>query len=368
MKIITVLGARPQFIKAALLSRELRGKNEEIIVHTGQHYDKEMSDVFFNEMNIPLPDYNLGIGSNTHAVQTANMMMGLEKIFISEAPDLILVYGDTNSTLSAALTASKLDIPIAHVEAGPRMFDKTVPEEINRIVTDHLSTLLFAPTKNSVNNLHKEGLMDGVHLTGDVMLDNFKFFSKKAGKKSNILQRIKINDENYTLVTVHRKRNTDVKKNLEIIMNSILKLSNEQSIVFPLHPRTEKFLRKINLFNKIKYAPNINIIKPVGYFDMLVLIKNAARIVTDSGGLQKEAYFAKIPCITLDSSTGWPETVHEGWNIIFDDQKRGFGSERDIINKITSLRPSKMHRNVFGDGNASKNICKILDQYSLSLK
>lgn len=361
MKIVTVLGARPQFIKAALLSKELRKNHHEIIIHTGQHYDFEMSDIFFDEMKIPQPDYNLGIGSDTHAIQTAQMMMALEKVFISENPDSILVYGDTNSTLAAALTASKLNIPIAHVEAGPRMFDKTVPEEINRIVTDHVSTLLFAPTENSENNLHNEGLFDGVYLTGDIMFDNFRYFLKKANQKSKILEKLNLKDSKYILVTLHRARNTEVKKNLEIIINSILTISKEKTIVFPLHPRTENFLRKYMIFDKIISIPNIYVMRPVGYFDMLVLTENAEKIVTDSGGLQKEAYFAQIPCITLDSSTGWPETVEEGWNIIFKDATKKFSEAEDIINAIKFSNPPTTHENVFGNGNASKKICKILE-------
>lgn len=364
MKIATVLGARPQFIKAALLSKELRKNHHEIIIHTGQHYDAEMSDIFFEEMKIPKPDYNLGIGSDTHAVQTAKIMMALEKVLISENPDLVLVYGDTNSTLAAALTASKLNIPIAHVEAGPRMFDKTVPEEVNRIVTDHVSTLLFAPTSRSIENLNKECLFEGVYLTGDVMLDNYNYFIRKAQKKSKILEKLNLNDNKYILATLHRARNTEVKKNLEMIINSLLTISKEETIVFPLHPRTEKFLRKCRMFDKIINIPNVYVIKPVGYFDMLVLTKNAGKIVTDSGGLQKEAYFAQVPCITLDSSTGWPETVEEGWNIIFKDAKKNFSEVTDIINAIKFSNPPMTHKNVFGNGNASKKICKMLENFS----
>lgn len=362
MKIVTVLGARPQFIKAALLSKELRKNNEETIIHTGQHYDKEMSDVFFEEMNIPKPDYNMGIGSDTHARQTAQMMIALEKLFLSESPELVLVYGDTNSTLAAGLTASKLNIPIAHVEAGPRMFDKSVPEEVNRIITDNVSTLLFAPTDHSVNNLHNEGLFEGVHLTGDIMLDNFKYFFKLAERNSEILEKLKLKNKNYILVTIHRARNTDVEINLKNIINSLLTISKEETIVFPLHPRTMKFLKKYRLFNKIKDATNINVIKPLGYFDMLLLIKNSNKIVTDSGGLQKEAYFAKVPCITLDSSTGWPETINEGWNVIFHEKGNDLTKE-DIINEIKSFNPPNKHRDVFGEGNTSKIISKLIKNY-----
>lgn len=355
MKILTVLGARPQFIKAALLSKELRKNNEEIIVHTGQHYDKEMSDVFFDEMNIPKPDYNLGIGSETHAVQTAHMMMALEKVLISETPEIVLVYGDTNSTLAAALTASKLNIPIAHVEAGPRMFDKTVPEEINRIITDHLSTLLFAPTAKSVENLNREGLFERVYLTGDVMLDNFKYFLKKAGKSSKILQKLNLKNKGYILATIHRSRNTNIEKNLKNIINAFLLLSKEKTIVFPLHPRTGKYLKKYGLYNAIKKSDNICLINPVGYMDMLILTKNAEKVITDSGGLQKEAYFAQVPCITLDDSSAWPETVDDGWNLVVH------GTTGEITESVLKFKPDTMQNEVFGHGNSLIEIHKILD-------
>lgn len=360
MKILTVLGARPQFIKAALISKELRKDHEEIIVHTGQHYDKRLSEVFFEEMEIPQPDYNLGIGSNSHAYQTGKMMMEIENLLLSEIPDLVLLYGDTNSTLAGALSASKLQIPIAHVEAGPRMYDKSVPEEINRIMTDHVSTLLFAPTAKSVKNLNKEGLFDGVYLTGDVMLDNFKYFLKKAKKSSKILKILDLEKKDYILVTVHRARNTDAEDNLRNIINAILTISNEIPIIFPLHPRTEKFLIKYGLMNKFKDFPNLHIIKPVGYLDMLILTKNAKKIVTDSGGLQKEAYFAQVPCITLDTSTGWAETVEEGWNIIFKTAENISFKEKDIISEIISFQGNDVQKDVFGDGNASKKICDII--------
>lgn len=360
MKIVTVLGARPQFIKAALLSHELRKSNEETIIHTGQHYDREMSHVFFEEMEIPAPDYNLGIGSDTHAVQTAHIMMALEKIFVSETPGLVLVYGDTNSTLAAALTASKLNIPIAHVEAGPRMFDKTVPEEVNRIITDHISTLLFAPSAISINNLHKEGLNDSVFLTGDVMLDNFKYFSKIAEKHSNILENLNLSNKEYILTTVHRARNTDIIENLSSICKVLVAL-DEHTIVFPVHPRTVKFLKRHGFYEMLINAPNIKFIKPVSYLDMLILTKNAKKVITDSGGLQKEAYFAQVPCITLDDSTGWPETVQAGYNILATNNKT-INSEK-VIKIIKSFEPAGPKKNVFGNGKANKKIAKIINNF-----
>ncbi len=365
MKIVTVLGARPQFIKAALVSNELRKNNQEIIIHTGQHYDMEMSDIFFKEMGIPTPDYNLGVGSGSHAYQTAEMMVKLEELFISEGPDLILLYGDTNSTLAAAITAAKLELPIAHIEAGPRMFDKTVPEEMNRIVTDHLSTLLFAPTKKSMKNLQKEGLKEGVHLTGDVMLDLFMYFSKEADKQSDILKNLDLDGKDYILATVHRARNTDVKENLKAITGAFLEISAEEKIVFPVHPRTVKYLKEYELYDSLNQNPNILLIRPVGYLDMNVLTRNAKKIVTDSGGLQREAYYAKIPCITLDTSTAWQETVEEGWNIIFEEYKDKAFIEKDTISKkIINFHPEEKYRNIFGDGKAAEKIRDIIENYS----
>lgn len=365
MKIVTVLGARPQFIKAALLSKELRKKNEEIIIHTGQHYNQEMSDIFFNEMKIPHPDYNLGIGSDSHARQTAQMMIALEKLFLSENPELVLVYGDTNSTLAAALTASKLNIPIAHVEAGPRMYDKSVPEEVNRIITDHISTLLFAPTSKSVGNLNKEGLFKGVYLTGDVMFDNFKHFLKKAEKSSKILETLNLEKKEYILVTVHRARNTNVEANLKSIIMACLIISKEIPIVFPLHPRTEKFLKEYGLMDKLSVFPNINLIKPVGYYDMLILTKNAKKIVTDSGGLQKESYFAQVPCITLDSSSPWPETVETGWNRVIGEQK--YLSSNVLKDSIFQFEHPNVQDHVFGSGDAVIKICKNLKNFEINI-
>ena len=357
MKIITVLGARPQFIKAALLSKELRKKNQEIIIHTGQHYDTEMSDIFFKQMNISAPDHNLEIGSGSHAYQTAKMMIKLEKIFILENPDLILVYGDTNSTLAAAVTAAKLNISVAHVEAGPRMFDKTVPEETNRIITDHLSSLLFAPTPGSIHNLRNEGLNEGIYLTGDVMFDNFKYFSKNAEKHLKILKKLDLTKKNYILTTIHRARNTDSIKNLKIIVESLLKISEVEKIVFPVHPRTKKYLKKHFLYDKLDKNPNIKLINPVGYLDMLILTKNAKKIITDSGGLQREAYFAQVPCITLDKSSAWPETVEDNWNLVI------YGTSEKITQSALHFKPNYTQNNVFGYGNASIKINQLIEKF-----
>ena len=364
MKIITVLGARPQFIKAALVSRELRKEHQEIIIHTGQHYNRELSDIFFDEMNIPQPDYNLGIGSDTHARQTGQMMIELEALFLEEKPDIVLVYGDTNSTLAAALAAVKLHIPVAHVEAGPRMYDKTIPEEANRVVTDHISSMLFAPTPLCLDNLHREGLTKGVYLTGDVMLDCFLHFSKEAEKRIRILDELDIKQGSYLLATVHRASNTDTKTNLQEICKAFMELAKDIGLVFPVHPRTEKYLKQYDLYQTLADTPNIHLIKPVGYLEMLILTKNAKKILTDSGGLQKEAYFAKVPCITLDTVSAWPETVEDGWNCLVGGEKTTSLIKKDtIVRTAKHFKPNEKQQNIFGNGRAREEICRIVTQY-----
>jgi UDP-N-acetylglucosamine 2-epimerase len=354
MKIVLVVGARPQFIKAAPLIRAMEKYSalRHILVHTGQHYDIELSEIFFDELNIPKPDYNLEVGSDSHARQIGRMIIGLEDILVAEKPDLVLVYGDTNSTLAGALAAVKLHIPVAHVEAGPRMFDKSIPEEINRVVTDHVSSLLFAPTQTAVDNLKKEGILQGVYLTGDVMLDSFLYFSEVAERNSTVLNRLELETGEYLLATVHRARNTEFKENLEKIVDAFLNI--EDTIVFPIHPRTDKYLKHYGLYERLKEAPNTRLIKPVGYLDSIMLTRNARKVLTDSGGLQKEAYFSQVPCITLDVATGWPETVENGWNTLV-------GSDKDrIIPAVKDFEPKGKPRDVFGDGKAAERIAGIL--------
>lgn len=360
MKIVTIVGARPQFIKAVVVSKELRKRYQEVLVHTGQHYDVELSRVFFDELGIPEPDHNLGVGSGTHAGQTGQAMIRIEDTLVDEKPDLVLVYGDTNSTLAGALAAVKLDIPVAHVEAGPRMFDRSVPEEVNRVLTDHVSSLLFAPTQTAVDNLKREGITAGVHLTGDVMLDSFLYFSKIAGQKSAILDRLQLTRGQYLLATVHRARNTDIEPNLRSVIEAFLSI--DETIVFPVHPRTRKRLEELNLDlslmpeagSRSRSRSNLLLIPPVGYLDSLVLTRNAKRVLTDSGGLQKEAYFAGVPCITLDETTGWPETVEDGWNALV-------GSDKDrIVAGLNGFQPERQQTDVFGDGRAVERIAEIL--------
>lgn len=357
MKIVSIIGARPQFIKAVLVSKELRKNHREVLVHTGQHYDIELSKIFFDELSLPEVDHNLEVGSDTHARQTGRMMIAIEDVLVSEKPDLVLVYGDTNSTLAGALAAVKLHIPVAHVEAGTRMFDKSVPEEVNRILTDHVSSLLFAPTKTAVDNLRREGVNEGVYLTGDVMLDSFVHFSKVAGKKSRILDELGLSRGEYLLVTAHRARNTDIEQNLENIVDALLSL--DERIVFPVHPRTEKCLKTYRLYDKLKNSQNVMLIAPVGYLDSIILTKNARKVLTDSGGLQKEAYFSRVPCITLDEATGWPETVEDGWNILV-------GSDKEKITRaVKHFAPEGKQREVFGDGRAAKRMARILTKSKL---
>ena len=352
MKILTIVGARPQFIKAVLVSKELRKKHKEILVHTGQHYDRELSEIFFDELDIPEPNYNLGIGSDTHARQTGKMMIAIEDLLVKEDPDWVLVYGDTNSTLAGALAAVKVHIPVAHVEAGPRMFNKSIPEEVNRVLTDHVSSLLFAPTQTAVDNLKKEGITEGVYLTGDIMLDSFLYFSKVAERKSRILAELGLERKAYLLATVHRAGNTDTRENLTNIIEAFL--SVDERVVFPIHPRTEKCLKRYGLYDRLRNAPNVTLLPPVGYLDSIMLTKNAKKVLTDSGGLQKEAYFAKVPCVTLDETTGWVETVEDGWNITVGSNKA------KIIKAVKRFEPKGKQRDVFGDGNAAKTIVETL--------
>jgi UDP-N-acetylglucosamine 2-epimerase (non-hydrolysing) len=351
MKVASIVGARPNFIKLAPLSREIRKYFDEIIIHTGQHYDYEMDRIFFEQLRIPEPDYHLGVGSGTHGYQTGEMLKRIEKVLIDEKPDLVIVYGDTNTTLAGALAAVKLNIPLAHVEAGLRCYDKKIPEEINRVLTDHCSDLLFCPTKRAVENLKREGITKGVYLTGDVMVDAIKQNITIAENVSTILNDLNVKPKDYYLVTVHRAENTDNIDKLKNIVDALCEIDN--NVVFPCHPRTEKALKKFGLWDKLKRS--VNVIKPVGYLDMLVLEKNAKKIITDSGGVQKEAYIFKVPCITLRERTEWIETVEDGWNMLVGSDKG------KILNAIRSFEPNeKSYCSKFGDGNACEMIAEIL--------
>ena len=350
MKIASIVGARPNFIKLAPVSREIRKDAEELIIHTGQHYDYEMDEIFFRELGIPEPDYHLGIGSGSHGHQTGEMLKGIEDVLVKEKPDMALVFGDTNTTLAGALAATKLHIPVAHVEAGLRSFDRNMPEEINRVLVDHCSDLLFCPTETAVENLKKEGITRGVHLTGDVMADILKDCIRIAEKSSGILDDLDLKPKEYNLATVHRAENTDDPGRLKSIIDALC----EMDVVFPCHPRTEKRLRDVALWDRLNNE--VRVIKPVGYLDMLLLERSARRILTDSGGVQKEAYMLKVPCITMRDETEWVETVEDGWNILV-----GADKER-IVSATYSFDPHNEQREMFGKGDASQRIVEaILD-------
>lgn len=344
MKIMSVVGARPQFIKAAPVSRVLRQKHVEVLVHTGQHYDENMSEVFFRELDIPEPDINLGIGSGPHGAQTGGMMAGLEKVALEAKPDWVLVYGDTNSTLAAALVAAKLHIPLAHVEAGLRSFDRRMPEEINRVLADHVSDLLLCPTETAAINLAREGIEKGVHVVGDVMYDAF-VFNLEAARAGGRAKKLGVGEGEFALATLHRAENTDDPQRLRSIIDGIDESGLD--VVLPMHPRTRSRLEG-------KLPARIRVMEPVGYLDMLALEEAASIIVTDSGGVQKEAYFLGKPCITLRDSTEWTETVEAGWNVLV-----GWDSTQ-IAGAMREFRPNGSRPDLFGDGHAAEKIGELL--------
>lgn len=363
LKIISLVGARPQFVKAAALSRifnlHYSHKVDEIIVHSGQHYDNKMSTVFFKELEIPLPKYNLGVGSGSHANQTAEATIKLEKILINEEPDCLIVYGDTNTTLAGTLAASKLNIPIAHIESGLRSFNQTMPEEINRIITDALSTFLFCPTEESVKNLNhlksdKKGatssLNPWVENVGDIMLDSSLFYSNKASNE--ILTRLEIQPNGYVLATLHRDFNTDNKKRLKDIFSTLNKLGERLTIVMPLHPRTVQKLKEHNL----QELNNIKIIPPVSYLEMLALESNSKFIITDSGGVQKEAFFFKKPSLILRKETEWIEIVDNGNALLCDADPEKI--TQGFIHWMSN--PQLIYPDFYGKGNTAELICNTI--------
>ncbi len=355
-KIVTVIGARPQFIKASVVSSELRKNNQEIIIHTGQHYDKNMSDIFFEQLNIPKPDYNLGIGGGTHAYQTGNMMIGIERILMEEKPDYVLVYGDTNSTLAAALAASKLLIPVIHIEAGLRSFNWKMPEEQNRILTDHIAKILFVPTEEAIKNLKNEGITNNVYNVGDVMCDSVLYFSKLTEKKDFKLELIPLYKEKkinkWYLTTIHRAENTADSKNLSEILKALNNL--DEQVVFPVHPRIRKMIDELEKENNYE---NIYFVEPVDYLTMLYLTKNSKKVITDSGGLQKECYILDVPCITVRDQTEWVETLDKGYNILAKPEYN------DLYNKIVNANIKDDNKiNYYGNGTASKKIVDIIEK------
>ncbi len=373
-KLLTIIGARPQIIKAAALNRAIQlkysDKIKEVIVHTGQHYDENMSDVFFGEMNIPKPDYNLGVGSGSHGKQTARMIEGIEELLIKEKPDYIILYGDTNSTLAGAVAASKLHVPIVHIEAGLRSFNRKMPEEINRITCDHLSTLLFSPTKTGYTNLAREGFDKNAHAPfspdnpgifhcGDVMYDNSLFFADLAAQKSKVLEKHSIPKDNFILSTVHRDHNTDNPQRLNAIFEAFLTIADETAVVLPLHPRTRKMLKQDEhktLYQRIENHKGIYLIPPVSFFDVIQLEQNAKMIITDSGGVQKEAYFFQKPCIILRPQTEWVEILETGLAVLADADKSRI---LEAYEKFKSIKVDAFPP-IFGDGHAAEFICSKL--------
>lgn len=364
VRIVSVVGARPQFIKAAAVSRAIAAHNEtgsgptleEKLVHTGQHYDDNMSAVFFEELEIPRPAYHLGVGSGSHGEQTGRMLERIEQVLLGEKPDLVLVYGDTNSTLAGALAAAKLHIPVAHVEAGLRSFVRAMPEEINRVLTDHVCDLLFCPTPTAVANLAREGIDKGVHQVGDVMYDSTLFYARKAASlEEDMLRGLGLVRKSFYLATVHRAENTDNQERLSCIFEAFGEIGGQDCpVIVPLHPRTVKYLHQYGL----RVGDAVRIIEPASYLEMIVLEKNARMILTDSGGVQKEAYFLGVPCVTLRDETEWVETVEAGWNILAGSDKRAIVAAANA--PVPSASPD---RGVYGNGDAASRICDVLAQH-----
>lgn len=343
MKLYTIIGTRPQFIKASAFSKAISMDVdiEEISIHTGQHYDKAMSDIFFDELKMPLPKYNLNIGGQSHGEMTGNMLIALEKIFLDEKPDCVVVYGDTNSTLAGALAASKLHIPLAHIEAGLRSFNKTMPEEQNRIITDHLSDFLFCPTRESVDNLEKESLNNGMHV-GDIMYDVACNLTDPIASNLGFLENLGVKAGAYYACTMHRAENTDDENQLNVLVDYLKALSTNKPVILPLHPRLAKSCNQFGIS-----LDGLKVIDPLGYIDMMALIKNAACVYTDSGGLQKEAYFQGVACVTLRTETEWTETVSHGWNRLWTQEN--YQTPRKAITD-------------YGDGNSAEKILTFLKE------
>lgn len=349
MKILSVVGARPEFVQAAPVSRALRAQHQEILVHTGQHYDYQMSAVFFQELGLPAPDYNLEVGSGPHGQQTGQMLARMEDVLLAERPDWVLVRGDTNSTLAGALAAVKLHIPVGHIEAGLRSFHRAMPEEVNRVLTDHVADLLFCPTPASVANLAAEGIREGVHLVGDVMYEGILHNLALAETRSRALAQLELRPHGYLLLTVHRAENTDVLENLSAILSAANCL--DEPVIFPAHPRTRKCLAELDW----RPAAHVRVVEPLSYFDTLMLEKNARLLLTDSGGMQKEAYCLGTPCVTLREQTEWVETVEAGWNRLV-----GADGER-IVEAVRSFRPPAERPAKYGDGRTSQRIVEVLE-------
>lgn len=352
MKALSVVGARPQFIKAAPVCRALRERHTEVLVHSGQHYDVEMSDVFFQELGIPEPDMNLEAGSGSHAAQTAEIMKRLEPVIVDASPDVVIVYGDTNTTLAGCLTAVKLGVPVAHVEAGLRSYNRSMPEEINRVLVDRVSDVLFCPTERAAANLAREGISEGVEVVGDVMLDVARWVAAVADER--VPERYGVEPGSYMLATVHRASNTDDQAALQAIIEGFGRLG--APIVWPMHPRTREAVRRHGLEERLRRAGNVKVIDPVPYTSLIGLLKHARAVLTDSGGVQKEAYFFGVPCITLREETEWVETVELGWN-------RLVGTDPDrLVDAVERLEVPADRPPVYGDGRAAERMVEILER------
>jgi UDP-GlcNAc3NAcA epimerase len=349
VRILTIVGARPQFVKAAAVSRVLRQYHDEILLHTGQHYDYDMSGVFFDGLELPRPDVNLDVGSGTHAQQTGAMLKGIEDALVSMRPDALLIYGDTNSTVAGALAAAKLCVPVIHIEAGLRSFNRRMPEEINRVVADHLSELLLCPSQTAVDNLAAEGVTKNVHLVGDVMLDVLNWArSRVSTRAGEILSHVGLERGRYLLVTMHRSENTDDPNRLAGILSALNAV--EELVVFPVHPRARKAIGAAGHTLK----PHVRVIDPLGYLEMVAVSGAAKAILTDSGGLQKEAYWLGVPCITLRDETEWTETVTTGWNRLVG------ADEASIIDAVRRFSPSTVRPSLYGDGDAARRCVDLM--------
>jgi UDP-N-acetylglucosamine 2-epimerase (non-hydrolysing)/UDP-GlcNAc3NAcA epimerase len=354
MRVVTVVGNRPQFVKAAAVSRLLRERHEEVLVHTGQHYDDDMSRIFFEELDIPSPDHLLGVGSAPAPIQTARMLEALQPLVESGAPDVVMVYGDTNSTLAGALAGAQAHIPVAHVEAGMRSFDRSMPEELNRVLTDHASDLLLCPTETAVRNLAAEGIDQGVHLVGDVMADVALAMAPRARERSAALEEHGLSPGEYVLVTAHRAGNVDDPGRLDMLVELLLAVP--LPVVFPVHPRTRTRLDASGLGERLGAGPHVRLSPPVGYLDLLALAASARGILTDSGGLQKEAYLLGVPCVTLRDTTEWVETVETGWNTLVDLDREA------ALTALAKARPERGRPELYGGGRAAERIREALGE------
>lgn len=352
MKVVSVIGGRPNLIKLAAISPFLEKRFKHLILHSGQHYNYNLSQSFFEELNIPAPNENLNVGPGSQAKQTAKIMVGCEKYFLKSKINIVIVYGDMNSTLGASLAAAKLNIPIVHIEAGIRSFDNTIPEEINRKIVDHISTILFAPTQTANENLEWEGLKDKTIISGDTTYDTFLKIEKKLS--SDYYKNLNLKKSAYFVATIHRPSNTDSREKLKFILTEFINL--KKPIIFLLHPRTKKMLIKFNLYKETKNT-NIFIKPPSKYIESLSLQKYAKAVLTDSGGIQKEAYFLRVPCFTFRDSTEWPDTVSIGWNVLFYNQKKS------LVSLVKNYKVPKNHPDIFGNGHSANKIVKVIEKY-----